>query len=63
MAPSCQVANQKFADVVIESHMQGDIVWVQDYHLMQLPMLLKNVIPKVGPARGGEERRGEGQRG
>lgn len=42
-----QVANQKFADVVIAAHQHGDIVWVQDYHLMQLPMLLKNAIPKV----------------
>ncbi len=42
-----QVANQKFADVVLEGYEAGDVVWVQDYHLMQLPMLLKNAIPKV----------------
>ncbi|GAX74440.1 hypothetical protein CEUSTIGMA_g1889.t1 [Chlamydomonas eustigma] len=42
-----QVANQKFADAVLSAYEEGDIVWVQDYHLMQLPMLLKNEKPKM----------------
>jgi trehalose 6-phosphate synthase/phosphatase len=25
----------------------GDMVWVQDYHLMLLPSMLKEVVPKM----------------
>ncbi|MEW5311818.1 MAG: hypothetical protein WDW38_003503 [Sanguina aurantia] len=42
-----QVANQKFADVVLEHYQGNDIVWIQDYHLMLLPSLLKNSVPKM----------------
>lgn len=34
--------------MVVGAYREGDIVWVQDYHLMQLPQLLKNALPKVG---------------
>ena len=30
-------ANQMFADVVAKTYREGDIVWVQDYHLMLVP--------------------------
>lgn len=42
-----QVANQKFADVMLTNYLANDIVWVQDYHLMLLPALLKAQVPKV----------------
>lgn len=42
-----QVANQKFADVILANYEHADIVWVQDYHLMLLPALLKQVVAKV----------------
>lgn len=42
-----QVANQRFADVVLDHYQQGDIIWVQDYHLMLLPSLLKSQVPKM----------------
>lgn len=45
---SAQVANEKFADVVLSEYCQQDVVWVQDYHLMLLPSLLKQAVPKVG---------------
>ena len=32
---------------MIEHYAANDIVWVQDYHLMQLPSLLKTAVPKV----------------
>lgn len=47
-----QVANQKFADVVLEHYQGNDIVWIQDYHLMLLPSLLKNSVPKVRKKEG-----------
>lgn len=37
-------ANIRFADVVANFVRTGDVVWVQDYHLMLLPMLLRTMI-------------------
>lgn len=37
-------ANIRFADVVASFVRTGDVVWVQDYHLMLLPMLLRSMI-------------------
>ncbi|OXC67866.1 alpha,alpha-trehalose-phosphate synthase (UDP-forming) [Cryptococcus neoformans] len=37
-------ANMRFADVVSSLVQAGDMVWVQDYHLMLLPMLLRSMI-------------------
>jgi trehalose 6-phosphate synthase len=45
-------ANMRFADVVAGFCQAGDMVWVQDYHLMLLPMLLRSII-------GGESNQGE----
>ncbi|GLI68117.1 hypothetical protein VaNZ11_012454 [Volvox africanus] len=42
-----QMANEKFADVVLEAYEVADVVWVQDYHLMLLPSLLKQNVPKM----------------
>lgn len=45
-----QLANRLFAEVVLRHYQPGDIVWVQDYHLMLLPAILKERKPdmKVG---------------
>ena len=40
-------ANQLFADVMLREHREGDIVWVQDYHLMLLPAMLKEAHPEI----------------
>jgi trehalose 6-phosphate synthase len=37
-------ANIRFADVVSSFVRTGDVIWVQDYHLMLLPMLLRSMI-------------------
>ncbi|KAK8844564.1 alpha,alpha-trehalose-phosphate synthase (UDP-forming) [Kwoniella newhampshirensis] len=37
-------ANMRFADTVSSMCQAGDMVWVQDYHLMLLPMLLRSMI-------------------
>ena len=45
-------ANMRFADTVASMVQAGDMVWVQDYHLMLLPMLLRSIIS--GEAAQGE---------
>ncbi|ORY30809.1 alpha,alpha-trehalose-phosphate synthase [Naematelia encephala] len=37
-------ANMRFAEVVSQLAQAGDMVWVQDYHLMLLPMLLRSML-------------------
>eukprot|EP01027_Heterolobosea_sp_BB2_P009520 GEZU01014023.1.p1 GENE.GEZU01014023.1~~GEZU01014023.1.p1 ORF type:complete len:794 (+),score=283.04 GEZU01014023.1:81-2384(+) len=39
-------ANRKFADAVLEVYQPGDTVWVHDYHLMLLPLYLREKIPE-----------------
>ncbi|KAJ7102405.1 glycosyltransferase family 20 protein [Mycena belliarum] len=33
--------NQRFADAIIANYQDGDIIWVNDYHLMLLPGMLR----------------------
>lgn len=40
-------ANHRFADAVMQVYRPGDIIWVQDYHLMVLPNLLRKRLPDV----------------
>ncbi|KAF9522515.1 alpha,alpha-trehalose-phosphate synthase [Crepidotus variabilis] len=40
--------NQRFADRIIENYQEGDIIWVNDYHLLLLPTLLR-LSPKIPP--------------
>ncbi|KAG9104978.1 Trehalose-6-P synthase/phosphatase complex synthase subunit [Ceratobasidium sp. 370] len=44
-------ANLKFAEAIRGLVRSGDMVWVQDYHLMLLPMLLRGLID--GPGKDG----------
>ncbi|KAF8071681.1 glycosyltransferase family 20 protein [Lyophyllum atratum] len=37
-------ANMRFAEAVLQQLTPGAMVWVQDYHLMLLPMLLRGLI-------------------
>ncbi|KAI9329561.1 glycosyltransferase family 20-domain-containing protein [Obelidium mucronatum] len=37
--------NQKFADVIIANHQPTDIVWVNDYHLMLVPQMVRQALP------------------
>jgi len=41
-----QIANQAFADAILEIIEDGDIVWIQDYHLMLLPRMLREALPE-----------------
>jgi len=40
-------ANHRFAEAVMAIYQPGDIVWVQDYHLMLLPSILRNRIRDI----------------
>jgi len=43
-----QHANKAFADVVLTLNpSEGDIIWIQDYHLMLLPRLLREKLPQI----------------
>ena len=42
-----QLANRQFAEAVVPLYQPGDIVWVQDYHLMLLPAMLKEQRPQM----------------
>lgn len=44
-------ANQRFGAMVLSHYSPGDMVWVQDYHLMLLPQILKGAHAKM-KARG-----------
>ncbi|ORX66328.1 glycosyl transferase [Linderina pennispora] len=41
---------QKFANRIVEIYREGDVIWVNDYHLMLLPKLIRERLPhaKVG---------------
>ncbi|KAJ7693561.1 alpha,alpha-trehalose-phosphate synthase [Mycena rosella] len=43
--------NQRFADAIIANYQDGDIIWVNDYHLMLLPAMLRasSRIPAHAP--------------
>lgn len=40
-------ANEQFSKAVLQVAHPGDIVWVQDYHLMLLPHLLRRSMPEM----------------
>ena len=37
--------NEKFARAVIEQYRDGDTIWVQDYHLVLVPAMLRGALP------------------
>jgi len=39
--------NKLFCDVIIKTAKPGDVVWVQDYHLMLLPLMLREKNPNL----------------
>jgi trehalose 6-phosphate synthase/phosphatase len=42
-----QAVNRKFADAVLANYREGDIIWVNDYHLMLLPQMIREALPKA----------------
>ncbi|TBU43087.1 glycosyltransferase family 20-domain-containing protein, partial [Dichomitus squalens] len=39
--------NQRFADTIASAYVEGDIIWVNDYHLMLLPTMLRERLPNA----------------
>ena len=39
-----KLANRKFAQTVAKDLMEGDMVWIHDYHLMLVPAMLREEI-------------------
>jgi trehalose 6-phosphate synthase/phosphatase len=39
--------NERFADIVADAYRDGDLIWVQDFHLLLLPELLRKRIPEA----------------
>ncbi|RPD60848.1 hypothetical protein L227DRAFT_547270 [Lentinus tigrinus ALCF2SS1-6] len=39
--------NQRFADAIVSAYNEGDIIWVNDYHLMLLPEILRERLPNA----------------
>jgi len=44
---SYKKVNAMFAEKVLEVASENDIIWVQDYHLMLLPMMIREHLPSV----------------
>ncbi|KAA8495657.1 Alpha,alpha-trehalose-phosphate synthase UDP-forming A [Porphyridium purpureum] len=42
-----RIANRCFASEIQRIYRRGDLVWVQDYHLMLLPQMLRKAIPDI----------------
>jgi len=39
--------NERFAEVVASAYREGDVVWVNDYHLMLVPAMVRRLIPRA----------------
>ena len=39
--------NERFAEAVCEEYQTGDVIWMQDYHLMLAPQLVREALPEV----------------
>ncbi|GMM56986.1 hypothetical protein DAKH74_036020 [Maudiozyma humilis] len=42
-----QKLNQQFADKIVETYNDGDTIWVNDYHLMLVPRLVRDKLPQA----------------
>ncbi|KAL4403155.1 trehalose phosphatase [Malassezia pachydermatis] len=39
--------NQMYADRAVAEHKTGDIVWVHDYHLLLVPLMIRRALPEA----------------
>ncbi|HEY7120618.1 MAG TPA: trehalose-6-phosphate synthase, partial [Tepidisphaeraceae bacterium] len=42
-----RTVNQSFADRILDTAAEGELIWIHDYHLMLLPRLLKQARPSL----------------
>ena len=45
--PAHKAVIAKFARVVSQTHSEGDVVWIQDYHLLLLPSFVVRKLPRA----------------
>ncbi|KAJ1984762.1 Trehalose-6-P synthase/phosphatase complex subunit [Dimargaris verticillata] len=47
---ACLAVHRRFADAVAHVYQEGDVVWINDYHLLLLPGMIRDRLPnaKVG---------------
>ncbi|WFD30516.1 hypothetical protein MSPP1_001537 [Malassezia sp. CBS 17886] len=39
--------NRRFADRIVELYEDGDLIWVQDYHLLLVPQMVRERLPRA----------------
>ncbi|RXW13018.1 hypothetical protein EST38_g12836 [Candolleomyces aberdarensis] len=39
--------NQRFADAIADIYQEGDVIFINDYHLLLLPLMLRNKLPST----------------
>ncbi|CAE6435944.1 unnamed protein product [Rhizoctonia solani] len=42
-----KAVNQKFADTIVKEYKEGDVVWVNDYHLLLVPQMVRAKVPNA----------------
>jgi trehalose 6-phosphate synthase/phosphatase len=42
---SYQKVNEQFAEKIVDTYRQGDVIWVHDYQLMLVPKMLRDKLP------------------
>ncbi|KAG9092931.1 hypothetical protein FS749_015330 [Ceratobasidium sp. UAMH 11750] len=42
-----EVVNQKFADTIVREYQEGDVVWINDYHLLLVPQMVRAKLPNA----------------
>ncbi|CAE6425285.1 unnamed protein product [Rhizoctonia solani] len=40
-----KAVNQKFADAIVKEYKEGDVVWINDYHLLLVPQMVRAKLP------------------
>lgn len=39
--------NRRFAERIVQEYREGDLVWVQDYHLLLVPQMVREQLPRA----------------
>lgn len=42
-----EAVNQRFAETIAAVHRPGDLIWIHDYQLMRVPLLLRRLVPNA----------------
>jgi trehalose 6-phosphate synthase/phosphatase len=44
---SYKIANELFAEKIIETYQPGDVIWIHDYQLMLVPQIVREALPNA----------------